>query len=84
VPAQFHLERSGTHGAQRTTVSRRGIHPELVEEVDALFLIWGVADVVERELEQEVRVREVIRRVSRVHEQRRLHQRLYHKLVVER
>lgn len=35
VPTQFHLEQTGSHGAQ--TASRRGIHPQLLEEVDALL-----------------------------------------------
>jgi len=42
VSTQFLLERSGVHGAQRTTVSRRGVHPELRDEVDALLNMgWG-------------------------------------------
>ncbi|KAE9310439.1 hypothetical protein PF008_g20460 [Phytophthora fragariae] len=55
VPTQFHLERSGAHGPQRTTAIRRGVHPELIDEVDALLHMgWGGRDAASNDAESSV------------------------------
>lgn len=42
APTQYYLERTGGHGSQPATVTRRGIHPQLLDEVDALLNMgWG-------------------------------------------
>ncbi|KUF78539.1 hypothetical protein AM587_10002325 [Phytophthora nicotianae] len=42
APTQYYLERTGSRGSQPTTVTRRGIHPQLLDEVDALLNMgWG-------------------------------------------
>ncbi|KAG1712749.1 hypothetical protein DVH05_000485 [Phytophthora capsici] len=41
APTQYYLERTGSHGSQPATVTRRGIHPQLLDEVDALLNMGG-------------------------------------------